>query len=205
MQRENVRSMKTLGRKAVAILLLLAMMFTLLPQFTSPAFGAEVYEATEFANIEEGNSSANGQTVAYGIWEGTEDKFYIAIARFDLYGITSGHLFSDVSEHWAYSYINVAVNNGWILGYEDGTFRPNRNITRAEIMTLANRVLQRIPENTGDLLGGMIKWSDNMDTSKWYYLAVQEATNTHKYDRKPNGFEYWTLLTESPDWTQLQK
>ncbi|MBE6032904.1 MAG: hypothetical protein E7224_06900, partial [Clostridiales bacterium] len=176
-------------------------------------------DTNSFSDVHKGQwyNTAISTMAAMGIVQGYPDgsfrpdekitraEFTAIVARFDSYGSTEGHLFSDVSEHWAYSYINVAVNNGWILGYEDGTFRPNRNITRAEIMTLANRVLQRIPEATGDLLKGMITWADNMDTSQWYYLAVQEATNTHDYGRKSNGFEYWTLLTESPDWTLLQK
>ena len=72
-------------------------------------------------------------------------------------------------------------------------------------MAMVNRVLQRIPEHTGDLLDDMVIWPDNMDTGKWYYLTVQEATNSHNYDRKTNGYEYWTELREVRDWTALER
>lgn len=72
-------------------------------------------------------------------------------------------------------------------------------------MALINRVLQRLPESKDDLLDGMIQWSDNADTSKWYYLAVQEATNSHYDDIKSNRHEKWTKLRETRDWTELEK
>ena len=71
--------------------------------------------------------------------------------------------------------------------------------------TLINRVLQRVPERKSDLLDNMITWPDNMDTSKWYYLAVQEATNSHDYNRKKNGYEYWTELRKNRDWVALER
>ena len=72
-------------------------------------------------------------------------------------------------------------------------------------MTLVNRVLQRVPEYASDLLDNMIKWPDNMDIKKWYYLAVQEATNSHIYARKENGYEYWISLREVRDWAALER
>lgn len=99
----------------------------------------------------------------------------------------------------------MAANNGWINGYTDGTFHPDSKITRAEAMAMINRVLQRLPESKADLLDGMIQWSDNADTSKWYYLAVQEATNSHYYELKANQHEKWTKLRENRDWTELEK
>ena len=72
-------------------------------------------------------------------------------------------------------------------------------------MTLVNRVLQRIPESTADLIPDMIVWPDNMDTSAWYYLAVQEATNSHDYVRKENGYESWVMLLPVRDWTVFEK
>ena len=92
-----------------------------------------------------------------------------------------------------------------MTGYTDGTFRPNNKITRAEAMTLVNRVLKRLPETAEDLHNDMIKWSDNSDTSAWYYLAVQEATNSHYYDLKENKHEKWSKLRETRDWTELEK
>lgn len=114
-------------------------------------------------------------------------------------------LFSDVSGHWAESYINEAATAEWIVGY-NGLFRPNDNITRAEVMTLVNRVLNRQPESKADLLNGMTTWKDNADTSAWYYLDIQEATNSHKYEMKSDGVhEKWTSLTENPDWSKIEE
>ncbi|MBR4030289.1 MAG: InlB B-repeat-containing protein [Clostridia bacterium] len=111
-------------------------------------------------------------------------------------------LFSDVSDHWAESYINEAGTAEWIVGY-NGLFRPDDNITRAEVMTLVNRVLNREPESKDDLLDGMTTWKDNADESAWYYLAIQEATNSHSYEIKADGIhEKWTALKENPDWTE---
>ncbi len=112
--------------------------------------------------------------------------------------------FSDIASHWAKDEISAAANNGWINGYTDGTFRPNNKITRAEAMTLVNRVLKRLPETAEDLHNDMIKGSDNSDTSAWYYLAVQEATNSHYYDIKENKHEKWSKLRETRDWTELK-
>lgn len=113
-------------------------------------------------------------------------------------------LFSDVSGHWAESYINEAATAEWIVGY-NGLFRPDDNITRAEVMTLVNRVLNREPESKADLLDGMTTWKDNANENAWYYLAVQEATNSHTYEMKADGkHEKWTSLTENPDWSKIE-
>ncbi len=135
----------------------------------------------------------------------TRAEFAAIAARFDKYGNASEASFTDIYEHWAMKEINIAANNGWILGYDDGTFRPDQNITRAEAMTIIDRVLQRIPESVDDLLPDMVIWPDNMDTTKWYYLMVQEATNSHYYERKANGYEYWTDLRPVRDWAALEK
>lgn len=114
-------------------------------------------------------------------------------------------LFSDVSGHWAESYINEAATAEWIVGY-NGLFRPDDNITRAEVMTLVNRVLNREPESKADLLDGMTTWKDNADETAWYYLAVQEATNSHTCEMKADGkHEKWTSLTENPDWSKIEE
>lgn len=135
----------------------------------------------------------------------TRAEFAAIAARFDSNANTTGVSFTDIYGHWAQKEINIAANNGWILGYENGEFRPNQNITRAEAMAMVNRVLQRIPESKEDLLDAMVKWPDNMDTTKWYYLTVQEATNSHDYGRKNNGYEYWTTIKEVPDWAALER
>lgn len=124
----------------------------------------------------------------------TRAEFAAIAARFDDDTDNTGAAFNDISGHWAEKDIVNAANKGWIMGYTDGSFRPNQTITRAEAMSLINRVLQRNPESADDLLAGMIEWPDNMNTAKWYYLPVQEATNSHDYDRKDNGTEKWTAL-----------
>ena len=135
----------------------------------------------------------------------TRAEFAAIAARFDKTENVAAASFGDVATHWAKPEISVAANNGWINGYTDGTFHPDSKITRAEAMAMINRVLQRLPESKADLLDGMIQWSDNADTSKWYYLAVQGATNSHYYELKANQHEKWTKLRENRDWTQLEK
>ena len=135
----------------------------------------------------------------------TRAEFAAIAARFDDKANTTAVDFSDIASHWAKNEISAAANNGWINGYTDGTFRPNNKITRAEAMTLVNRVLKRLPETAEDLHNDMVKWSDNSDTSAWYYLAVQEATNSHYYDLKENKHEKWSKLRETRDWTELEK
>ena len=84
-------------------------------------------------------------------------------------------------------------------------FRPDDNITRAEVMTIVNRVLGRLPESEADLLPEMNKWKDNSDTNAWYYLAVQEATNSHDCMQKDDGVhEEWIEITETPDWSKFE-
>ena len=135
----------------------------------------------------------------------TRAEFAAIAARFDDKNTNTSSKFTDIASHWAKNEIGIAANKGWINGYPDGTFRPNQYITRAEAMTLVNRVLNRLPENSSDLLDSMIKWPDNSDASAWYYLAVQEATNSHYYKTKENKFEKWTELRETRDWTKLEK
>ena len=135
----------------------------------------------------------------------TRAEFAAIAARFDDNANTSAASFSDIANHWAKDEISAAANNGWITGYTDGTFRPNNRITRAEAMALVNRVLKRLPETDEDLHADMIKWSDNSDASQWYYLDVQEATNSHYYQTKENQLEKWTELRDTRDWTELEK
>ena len=135
----------------------------------------------------------------------TRAEFAAIAARFDDKNRDTSSKFTDIASHWAKNEIGIAANKGWINGYPDGTFRPNQYITRAEAMTLVNRVLNRLPENSSDLIDSMIKWPDNSDASAWYYLAVQEATNSHYYKTKENKFEKWTELRETRDWTELEK
>ena len=136
----------------------------------------------------------------------TRAEFAAIAARFDTDGDKTLAAFSDIANHWAKDEISVAYNNGWVDGYPDGTFGPRRNITRAETVTLVNRVLNRKPETEDDLLPDMTTWTDNADKKAWYYLAIQEATNSHYYKYKENSeYEKWTELRETRDWTQLEK
>ena len=133
----------------------------------------------------------------------TRAEFAVICARFDT-GLTNGDSnLTDIAGHWAEAEIERAVTLGWIQGYEDGTFRPDALITRAEAMTLINRVLNRLQENESDLLDSMNVWPDNQPGT-WYYLAVQEATNSHDFERKANTHEHWTELTADPDWTKYE-
>ena len=121
--------------------------------------------------------------------------------------LTKTNRYSDVA---ATSWYNTAVSTlssmGIITGYPDGTFRPNAAITRAETMTLVNRVLNRQPETEDDLLPNMTVWTDNANPKAWYYLAVQEATNSHYYEFKTNSqYEKWTELRETRDWKALEQ
>ena len=136
----------------------------------------------------------------------TRAEFAAIAARFDHDGDKTAAKFSDIATHWAKDEISIAYNNGWITGYPDGTFGPQRDITRAETMTLVNRVLNRQPETEDDLLPNMTVWTDNANPKAWYYLAVQEATNSHYYEFKTNSkYEKWTELRETRDWTLLEK
>lgn len=110
--------------------------------------------------------------------------------------------FADMDGHWAERIVLVAAENGWVLGDEGSDkFRPDDPITRAETMAIANRVLQRLPEDESDLIAGRVQWPDNQDKEKWYWLAVEEATNNHDHTLKSDGVhERWTALLENEDW-----
>lgn len=134
----------------------------------------------------------------------TRAEFAAIATRFDNNGDKTPVSFTDIIGHWAEGEITVAANHGWVSGYGDNTFRPQNQITRAETMSLVNRVLKRLPETSADLLPDMITWTDNADTSSWYYLPVQEATNSHYYEFKENSkYEKWTELRETRDWSKL--
>lgn len=175
------------------------------------------YNSFTDVNEEDWYNNAISTMAAMGIVNGRPDntfdpnanitraEFAAIAARFEEHGNTSDASFLDIYDHWAKKEINIAANNGWVLGYEDGSFKPDQLITRAEAMTMVNRVMQRIPESPEDLLEDMILWPDNMDTEKWYYLMVQEATNSHYYVRKGSGYESWTDLREVPDLTAFEK
>ena len=134
----------------------------------------------------------------------TRAEFAAICARFDTGENADGATFPDLAGHWAKEEVERAVSLGWIMGYEDNTFRPDKAITRAEAVTMINRVLQRNPQSPEDLLKDMVTWPDNQDPSQWYYLAIQEATNSHDYERTTGIYETWTQLRETPDWSQYE-
>lgn len=133
----------------------------------------------------------------------TRAEFAAICARFSTRTVENSGSFSDISGHWAENEIERAAAFGWISGYPDGTFHPDARITRAEAMTMINRVLCRTPQSESDLLDSMVKWPDNKP-SDWHYLAVQEATNSHDFNRQGEVGESWTKLTSVPDWTRYQ-
>lgn len=111
----------------------------------------------------------------------------------------AANYFNDVSaSYWAANAIAICAKLGWITGYPDGTFRPDKNVTRAELMAMINRATGRAPKSADAFLPGMKTWIDNT-SDKWYYLDVQEATNSHSYTVK--GSETWTALTSDPNWS----
>ena len=133
----------------------------------------------------------------------TRAEFAAICARFNTRPVENSGSFSDISGHWAENEIERAAAFGWISGYPDGTFHPDARITRAEAMTMINRVLCRMPQSESNLLDSMVTWPDNKP-SDWHYLAVQEATNSHDFDRQGEVGESWTKLTSVPDWKRYQ-
>ena len=122
------------------------------------------------------------------------------------YRVTNGGAFTDIAGHWASDAINVAYLQGWVRGFGDGTFRPDQLITRAEVAALVNRALGRLPQTAGDLLPGMIMWPDNMNQNAWYFLYIQEATNSHHHQAKADGVhETWTHLIDPRNWRALER
>lgn len=131
----------------------------------------------------------------------TRAEFAAMAARFDTEAKPVDTPFTDLTGCWAADEIAKAYGKGWVNGYGDNTFRPNGPITRAEAVTLINRVLRRLPETDKDLLPDERTWPDNPETF-WGYLALQEASNSHLYDRKSDGYETQTKLLPPRDWSQ---
>ena len=127
----------------------------------------------------------------------TRAQFAAICARFDTGAGGTTQTFSDISGHWAEEYIRRVAGLGWIKGFDDGTFRPDAYITRAQAMTMINRVLNRIPEENSDLPAGMNTWPD-CNPGDWFSLAVQEATNSHAFQYKTGNYETWTGMNKKP-------
>ena len=133
----------------------------------------------------------------------TRAEFAAICSRFDRSNVEIKSDFNDISGHWAENEIRRAASLGWIQGYTDGFFKPDQNITRAEAASMINRMLHRLPETVDDLLDGMIQWPDNQPND-WYYINMQEATNSHDFKQKGEINEYWTKLTENPNWDRYK-
>ena len=133
----------------------------------------------------------------------TRAQFAAICARFDTGKSNGSRTFSDIEGHWAKAYIERAAELGWISGFQDGTFRPDAYITRAQAVTMINRMLNRVPEDPSDLLPGMNVWPD-CNPGDWFYLAVQEATNSHDYKHKAGNYETWSSMNKDPDWTRYE-
>ena len=133
----------------------------------------------------------------------TRAEFAAICSRFDRSDVEVQSNFNDISGHWAENEIRRAASLGWIQGYTDGSFKPDQNITRAEAASMINRMLHRLPETVDDLLDGMIQWPDNQP-SDWYYINMQEATNSHDFKQKGEIHEHWTKLTENPNWDRYR-
>ena len=189
--------------------------FRLLPEASRQA---ALSRTNAFSDVNEGDwyNVAVSTTAQLGIVKGAPDgafhpyenitraEFAAIAARFDTERGSADAAFSDVADHWAAGEIARAASRGWVRGYTDGTFRPDQPITRGEAMALINRVFGRTPASAADLLEGMIVWTDNADPAAWYYLDVQEATNSHACAKDESGRERWTRLLEAFDWTTLE-
>ncbi len=186
---------------------------------TEDARTANMTQENPFSDVNKGDwyncaiSTLHAMGIVNGYTDGTFNpdgfitraEFAAIAARFDSMGNDFAHSFDDVYGHWAEDEIAAAQAHGWLKGYEDGTFKPDQLITRAEAMTIVNRVLVRLPESPDALHADMVTWPDNLDTTAWYYLAVQEATNSHYYKRNTETTEYWTEIRAPRDWTLLEK
>ena len=207
----NVRPTGNITRAEVATIF-----FRLL---TEEARTANMTQENPFSDVNKGDwynraiSTLHAMGIVNGYTDGTFNpngfitraEFAAIAARFDSMGNDFKQSFDDVYGHWAEDEIAAAQAHGWLKGYEDGTFKPDQLITRAEAMTIVNRVLVRLPESADALRADMVVWPDNADTTAWYYLAVQEATNSHYYERNTETSEYWTEIRAPRDWTLLEK
>ena len=185
-----------------------AMFFGILTDEAKAEFATRVNSFTDVKAgswYEEAVSTLSAMGVINGYKDGsfkpgqsiTRAEFAAIAAKFSAAQETSV-TFTDVGKHWASESISLVAANGWVTGYKDGSFLPNQNITRAEAMSIINRMLDRNPQSADSLSDTMTQWSDNQNVKKWYYLAVQEATNSHEYTRTDDGFEVWAGAQEEP-------
>ena len=193
--------------------------FRMLTDESRNAYWSQSNSFTDVAADAWYNNAISTMTNA-GILDGYEDGSFhpngyitraefatIAVRFFDL-SYQGEDLFPDIDGHWAQDYINQAADAGIIEGYPDGTFGPQKQITRAEAVTMVNRTLDRHPD-PDHFLEDMLVWPDNLDTEAWYYADIQEATNSHEYqvkkDAQGNEYEVWTKILPIRDWEALEK
>ncbi len=132
----------------------------------------------------------------------------IAVSFFkDYVSETIGDRFTDISGKWYTTYINLAAELNIVSGYPDGTFLPEKQITRAEAMQIVNNTLRRTPHKDRLLPeSGMNTWPDNSRKNIWYYAAVQEATNSHEYARSSfTDYETWQAKLPERDWAAFER
>ena len=136
----------------------------------------------------------------------TRAEFAVVMARFfEGLPMEGANMFPDIEGHWAAAEINAAARMGWITGFPNGNFAPNQAITRAEAAALINRILGRLPRTVSDLLPGMTTWADNANTNAWYYLYIQEASNSNEFVMQADGIhKTWTALLNPRDWQVLE-
>ena len=134
-------------------------------------------------------------------------EFVTIATRFFDYTAEYEGTFSDVSySSWYADFVQAAVDMGLVNGYENGTFRPNASITRAEAVAIVNRVLLRRPDADHLLPWSVMNtFSDNVLESAWYYEDIQEATNSHDYEWLKSGVEDWTEKLPERDWAALER
>lgn len=114
-------------------------------------------------------------------------------SRFDVLSTIDKNMFEDIDNHWANKYIKSAALKGWVTGYPDGEFKPDKYLIRAEFVTIVNNILVR-HTHEADMVSGRIEFKD-LSNEKWYYDAMQEAINSHHYNRKSDSkFEIWKDL-----------
>jgi len=127
----------------------------------------------------------------------TRAEFATLAAHFDHLSLSDANAFSDVAPgHWAVKYINSAAAKGWITGYPEGTFKPEANINRAEVVTLVGRMLERNADNaflTANA-GKLPRTYSDITSGYWAYLAIMESSIGHDYTKDSAGNETWTAV-----------
>ncbi|MCL2361483.1 MAG: S-layer homology domain-containing protein [Defluviitaleaceae bacterium] len=211
----TIRPRATLTRAEIA-----TMLFRLMPDEVRAAYWRQDNPYSDVSQRRWYNNAISTIT-NFGLFEGlADDSFmpYRPVTRAELTTLVvrlmeASHyslpMFDDIDGHWAGDYINAAAYYGWVQGYRgiDGPFLPDQLVTRAEAATLINHAFGRLPQSPGDLLPGMRIWMDNANPSTWYYLHIQEATNSQFYVMKEDGIhKTWVgLYTPERRWYLLER